>query len=816
MTVTLKDALTSGGNLESAQYDLDSEIIRCICGLEDDDGFTIQCERCYVWQHAVCVGIDQLHVPDEYLCDLCFPRSLDVKKAIEKQRRRKEQESTHTKSNNSHTRKKRQLQYGLVKSKVQHLTSVKEKSLNSTIKHESGRKPRSGNRPLFSKDIENRLQITEGSNGLNDNTESFFDYNTEYSMIEHNLIPSVDTRAYISLLLQDKSGMQIVSGDYFTSKQLPETSVRSALNVEFPSTLHFSLYSSQFIASGQIIKEFKGEICLQDEYKVDSINRYSFLLAPKPFVYFVSDSKLCIDARRYGTDSRFIRRSCTPNAKLITVASSDDFSIHVVLYSLTEIKSGSEITIGWDWDANHPAYYMKNNGCISENETKYSQELVYFIDGLDCACELAKDCVLFRLKRVFLNISKGSIKTSKKKIASPSNNTNHDIDNDPDGSVSRLENDANAINKLQSVNEMSESFVKVPSFSTDSISNNALSAREERKIKDILARIEKLEQEETQVTKKRKQRSDGKSNENHKTCGHPRRTSLAVAIKQACEKSDSPLDSFTKSPKDEISNTKPLSRRFGRVPSRIARMQKHRKITNGILKEYLEDNDTNEILPCKKMWMKRWIQENFKFDTEKIIKKDKQRLKNCIAKLQADIYSETFKDIKIADPVKPESPPPLSDMVLLGRLLPGIETSDKLSPDFTSPEPTVPAPIFESSQLLDKFSTPSVPKSDLGFSSTSESHMSSFTVASPLTSELEPIQSTALLTSPTSALESLPKKISLSEYRKRKTANEEHVSKDKYKSDSEFNTQETSILPTNSPDFINIKDSESSVFSERL
>ncbi|KAG4300651.1 hypothetical protein PCK1_003080 [Pneumocystis canis] len=272
---------------QTVRYDLDAGIIRCICGLEEDDGFTIQCERCYVWQHAVCVGIDQLHVPDEYLCDLCLPRPLDVKKAIEKQRRRKEQESIQASANHSGVKRRRQLSYGSVKSKI-NLTSMKEKSGHSMIKHENNRKPRSNHRFIFSKELENQLQTMDVMKDSDTNPC----YNSEYSIIEHNLVTSVDAKAYISLLLQDKSRMLITSNDYFSSKYLPATSIRSVLSTDFPSMLRFSLYADQFIPSSKIIKEFKGEIYLQDEYKVDSVNQYSFLLAPKPFVYFISDSKL--------------------------------------------------------------------------------------------------------------------------------------------------------------------------------------------------------------------------------------------------------------------------------------------------------------------------------------------------------------------------------------------------------------------------------------------------------------------------------------------------------------------------------------------
>ncbi|RKP06336.1 Josephin-domain-containing protein, partial [Thamnocephalis sphaerospora] len=68
----------------------DEGIIRCICGYDFDDGFTIQCDECLVWQHGVCVGISHDNVPKEYLCERCSPRWLDVKAAKERQRKRYE------------------------------------------------------------------------------------------------------------------------------------------------------------------------------------------------------------------------------------------------------------------------------------------------------------------------------------------------------------------------------------------------------------------------------------------------------------------------------------------------------------------------------------------------------------------------------------------------------------------------------------------------------------------------------------------------------------------------------------------------------
>ncbi|KDE05582.1 hypothetical protein MVLG_04077 [Microbotryum lychnidis-dioicae p1A1 Lamole] len=73
----------------------DSGLIRCVCPYTADDGFTIQCDTCNVWQHAACVIISMDDVPEEYRCERCDPlgaesRGVDRAKAQEGMRKRLE------------------------------------------------------------------------------------------------------------------------------------------------------------------------------------------------------------------------------------------------------------------------------------------------------------------------------------------------------------------------------------------------------------------------------------------------------------------------------------------------------------------------------------------------------------------------------------------------------------------------------------------------------------------------------------------------------------------------------------------------------
>ncbi|XP_063816219.1 PHD finger protein 20 isoform X2 [Pseudophryne corroboree] len=56
---------------EMQEEEGDCEIVRCMCEVQEENDFMIQCEECLCWQHGVCMGLLEDNVPEKYTCYIC-------------------------------------------------------------------------------------------------------------------------------------------------------------------------------------------------------------------------------------------------------------------------------------------------------------------------------------------------------------------------------------------------------------------------------------------------------------------------------------------------------------------------------------------------------------------------------------------------------------------------------------------------------------------------------------------------------------------------------------------------------------------------
>ncbi|XP_051562626.1 histone-lysine N-methyltransferase SETD5-like isoform X2 [Myxocyprinus asiaticus] len=107
------------------------------------------------------------------------------------------------------------------------------------------------------------------------------------------------------------------------------------------------LKAAQNLDPDTLIIEYRGKVMLRQQFEVNG----HFFKKPYPFVLFYSkfnEVEMCVDARTFGNDARFIRRSCMPNAEVRHMIAEG--MIHLCIYSVTEILKDSEVTIGFDYE----------------------------------------------------------------------------------------------------------------------------------------------------------------------------------------------------------------------------------------------------------------------------------------------------------------------------------------------------------------------------------------------------------------------------------------------------------------------------------
>uniref|UniRef100_A0A8C6YXC5 SET domain containing 5 n=1 Tax=Nothoprocta perdicaria TaxID=30464 RepID=A0A8C6YXC5_NOTPE len=105
---------------------------------------------------------------------------------------------------------------------------------------------------------------------------------------------------------------------------------------------------------------------------------FCYFSRPYPFVLFYSKFngvEMCVDARTFGNDARFIRRSCTPNAEVRHVIA--DGMIHLCIYAVATIAKDTEVTIAFDYDSNYKvdcACHKGNRNCPVQKRSPNAAE----------------------------------------------------------------------------------------------------------------------------------------------------------------------------------------------------------------------------------------------------------------------------------------------------------------------------------------------------------------------------------------------------------------------------------------------------------
>lgn len=363
--------------LSSYQVDPDSGIIGCICGIEEDDGFTIQCDVCFRWQHCLCMNFTSPdEVPDIYKCYFCDDTKwgkLDAEECHRNTLARLEHDGDETPEL---LEPKTELEGILstflgtatesTKTKRKHLGSErgdKRRKLESKREDDAPKTPivnsgtnfnvatvsgtnASAQAKVLSPDLDNELLEGGVTTELYQGTYYKLrqnDYKTQRVKLKFDGAAAFDSHNFGGAIeVMTKAQFQLVKLSMVILPNYdalnPEKNHHNATSVavrlyqenfkpKFTGHTKLGLFISTSEPSGSIpaetpVIEFMGEWGLFDDYKEDKTNQYGLLWVLKPRVLKVelptaaAELPLTVvsDARFVGNESRFIRTACPANS----------------------------------------------------------------------------------------------------------------------------------------------------------------------------------------------------------------------------------------------------------------------------------------------------------------------------------------------------------------------------------------------------------------------------------------------------------------------------------------------------------------------
>lgn len=394
---------------DSYIVDPDAGTITCICGFTEDDGFTIQCDHCNRWQHAICFNMTHIdHVPDCFICSVCQPRDVNVKLARQIQKRQLSKYA----NNVDYLDKDLSIQ----PAKKKRRSNSNENNNNGiTVNDKNGFHDENGSGSSDNAGYRNPKSETPPMHRLLKKKEHLISAKEAYHAIYIQTKTSSYKDPLIELFLKKHSNEEFVV--QYNEKNFKTTPIEVkpyselAYSRIFPGFDKLGVFTKNSIFKGNLICEILGELEFKSSYLKDCSNRYRIWGAPKKNVLFHKQWPLVIDQRNVGNDTRYLRKSCNPNVELTTIRLPDD-NIRFVYRALRDIEEGEELHSDWQWAKNHPILKIIDGFTTFEempNEEK--AVLLESIDAILSCCECAcgnsnKVCHLIKVKKLIISLCK--------------------------------------------------------------------------------------------------------------------------------------------------------------------------------------------------------------------------------------------------------------------------------------------------------------------------------------------------------------------------------------------------------------------------
>uniref|UniRef100_A0A3B3R039 Lysine (K)-specific methyltransferase 2E n=1 Tax=Paramormyrops kingsleyae TaxID=1676925 RepID=A0A3B3R039_9TELE len=349
---------------EDSSYGAD--VTRCICGFTHDDGYMICCDKCSVWQHIDCMGIERQHIPETYLCERCQPRSLDRDRAVLLQTRKRENMSD---GDTSATESGDEVPLELYTAFQHTAANIALSTARTPSKQAEKKRKKSVDKEPPAAPARAKKAFREGSRKSSrvkgtapevepTDSPSLWENTIKAWVEQYEEAGSNRYSEEMQLLLSMKGPGEAKAADCSSHSASFKPPVES--QVQRNKKI---LKAVRDLPADALIIEYRGKFMLRQQFEA---NGY-FFKRPYPFVLFYSKFhglEMCVDARSFGNEARFIRRSCTPNAEVRHAIEGG--TLHLYIYSVKPITKGNEITIDFDYDYGSCKYKV-DCACLKEN-----------------------------------------------------------------------------------------------------------------------------------------------------------------------------------------------------------------------------------------------------------------------------------------------------------------------------------------------------------------------------------------------------------------------------------------------------------------
>eukprot|EP00092_Neocalanus_flemingeri_P038323 GFUD01041722.1.p1 GENE.GFUD01041722.1~~GFUD01041722.1.p1 ORF type:complete len:2117 (-),score=667.90 GFUD01041722.1:649-6999(-) len=356
----------------------DDSVTRCICDYLHDDGYMICCDKCFVWQHVVCMGLDRNNIPDEYLCEKCHPRFVDRNfrkraKALQRAREKEIFARMHPNNDSSDDEKmpksglggighgvgissKNRKPFSAVTRKLQGKKSLEKKLLENkkvlkknykrrgviktetTKPQETSPKPESPVKKLSPRKPNIRrksLSATDGGETEEENTDSL----SLRSWIDN--YEEAVTNHYSPELRARLQGAKLPT-NYFKPKDV--NGIRERCNVSLRGNGLKVLTANNFIPQHTPVIECRGKYMLGGGNGAPKGGRN----LPFVLVHRLSQEiEVVVDGKTYGNDSRFCRRADGRSGESNAVVKHhlEKGSLHLYIVATKNIDKNQEILL---------------------------------------------------------------------------------------------------------------------------------------------------------------------------------------------------------------------------------------------------------------------------------------------------------------------------------------------------------------------------------------------------------------------------------------------------------------------------------------